>query len=120
MAEVDHLTELSGHLLAAGQVRGAPVYNTALEQVAFVEDLLLDRTTGRLVYAVLKFGGHFGVGYHYSSLPWEKFSYNTELGGFILDIDHATLEKGSSRANLTKPHKTHHPNDGRMFTTEPI
>ena len=56
MVEVDHFTELSGHLLAAGQVRSAPVYNITLEQVAFGEGLLLDRTTGRPVYAVVKNG----------------------------------------------------------------
>lgn len=111
MAELDHATDFSGHLLAAAEVRGAPIYNTTLEQVAFVEDLLLDKFTGRLVYAVLKFGGHFGVGCHYHSLPWEKFSYNTELGGYIIDIDHNTLEKGSSRANLTKPRNTQHLDD---------
>ena len=120
MTKLDHATDFSGHLLAAAQVRGAPVYNTTLEQIAFVEDLLIDKATGRLVYAVLKFGGHFGVGYHYHSLPWEKFTYNWELGGYIVDIDHASLEKGSSRANLTKPDKTPHLDGDRTFTTERI
>ena len=95
MPEVDLFTELSSHLLAAGQVRSAPVYNITLEQVAFGEELSLDRTTGRPVYAVEKTGGHSGVGCQYCSLPWEKFSYNTKLEGFISDIVHDTLKGGA-------------------------
>ena len=105
MAILNDATNLSGHLLAAAQVRGSSVYNTTLEQVAFVEDLLIDNATGRLVYVVLKSGGHFGFGRHYYSLPWEKFSYNMELGAYVVDIDHDVLETGFSSANLAKPAK---------------
>lgn len=116
----DFAGNLSGHLLAAAQVRGCAVYNTTLDQVAFVEDLLIDNTTGRVMYAVLKFGGHFGVGYHYNSLPWDKFSYSTELGGYIVDIDHATLEKGSFRASPAKSHEMPPWDDARTVSTRSI
>jgi hypothetical protein len=90
MAMLDDTTDYSGHLIAAKQVRGTTVYNTALEEVGFVEDLLIDHATGRIVYAVLKSGSHFRVGGHYSSLLWERFSYNAELGGYIVDTGSIT------------------------------
>jgi hypothetical protein len=84
-------TEHLGHLIAAKQIQGTTVYNTALEELGFVHDLLINYGSGRLAYAVVKFGGHFHMGRHCRSLPWEKFSYNNELGGYIIDIDRDTL-----------------------------
>jgi len=108
MAVLDDNTNHSGYLIAAKQVRGIRVYSFALEELGSVEDLLIDSTTGRVVYVVLKFGGLFGVGTRHCSLRWERFRYNTELRGYIVDvcIDHDRLVMASSRASQTKPHET--------------
>jgi hypothetical protein len=96
MASLDDPTNPSGHLIAAHQVQGTPVYNTALERLGRVEDLMLDKRSGRIAYAVLSFGGFLGFGGHYYPLPWEKLTYNGEMGGYIVDISREVLEGAPS------------------------
>jgi hypothetical protein len=96
MASLDDTSNLSGHLIAANQVQGTIVYNTALEKLGSVEDVMIDKANGRIAYAVLRFGGFLGIGDKYYPLPWERLSYNTEVGGYVVDIDRDTLEGAPS------------------------
>jgi sporulation protein YlmC with PRC-barrel domain len=96
MASLEDTTNPSGPLIAAGQVQGAAVYNTALEKLGTVEDVMIDKAGGRIAYAVLSFGGFLGFGDRYYPLPWEKLSYNKELGGYVIDIGRDVLEGAPS------------------------
>jgi hypothetical protein len=51
-----------------------------------------DKFSGQVEYAVLQFGGVFGLGSDYYPLPWEKLSYDTDQGGYVVDVDKETLE----------------------------
>ncbi len=57
---------------------------------------MIDKASGRIAYAVLSFGGFLGIGDRYYPLPWEKLTYNTEVGGYVVDIDRETLEGAPS------------------------
>jgi hypothetical protein len=96
MASLEDTTDTSGHLIAARRVQGATVYNTALEKLGSVEDVMIDKGTGRIAYAVLSFGGFLGIGDRFYPLPWEKLSYDAELGGYVVDIDRDVLEGAPS------------------------
>jgi sporulation protein YlmC with PRC-barrel domain len=72
------------------------VYNTASEKLGSVEDVMLDKKAGRIAYAVLSFGGFLGIGERYYPLPWEKLTYNTEVGGYVVNLDRDTLEGAPS------------------------
>jgi sporulation protein YlmC with PRC-barrel domain len=96
MASLDDTTNPSGRLIAARQVQGTTVYNTGLEKLGSVEDLMVDKATGRIVYAVLSFGGFLGIGDRYFPLPWEKLAYNIEIGGYVVDVDRDVLEGAPS------------------------
>ena len=96
MASLDDTTNPSGHLIAAKSVQGTTVYNTALEKLGAVHDVKIDKATGRIANAILSFGGFLGIGDRYYPLPWEKLTYNTEVGGFVVDIDRDVLEGAPS------------------------
>jgi hypothetical protein len=57
---------------------------------------MIDKASGRIAYAVLSFGGFLGIGDRYYPLPWEKLDYNSELNGYVVDIDRETLEGAPS------------------------
>lgn len=84
--------DTSGRLIAAGEVQGTSVYNRAGEKLGSVEDIMIDKTSGRAEYAVLSFGGFLGLGTNEYPIPWEKLTYDTHIGGFIVDIDKRMLE----------------------------
>lgn len=96
MASAEETTKTSGHLIGAGQVQGTSVYSLAGEKLGSVQDVMIDKRTGRIAYAVLTFGGFMGIGDNYHPLPWEKLTYDTQKGGYVVDIDRATLEGAPS------------------------
>lgn len=94
MATLDDLDNPTGHLIAARRVQGAKVYNAALEELGSLDDVVIDKVSGRIAYAVLTAGGFLGMGATHYPLPWEKLRYDTEMGGYIADIDRGMLESG--------------------------
>lgn len=98
MATLDDTTNPSGRLIGADQVQGTVVYNLAGEKLGSVEDVMLDKVSGRVAYAVLSFGGFLGIGDRFYPLPWEKLRYDTERGGYVVDIDRSMLEGAPSYA----------------------
>jgi sporulation protein YlmC with PRC-barrel domain len=96
MPNLDDPTKPAARLIPAHKIQGTEVYNTALEKLGTVEDIMLDKACGRIAYAVLSFGGFLGFGDRHYPLPWEKLAYNEELGGYVVDIDRATLDGAPS------------------------
>jgi sporulation protein YlmC with PRC-barrel domain len=93
VATVQDTSDTSGRLIAADKVEGTTVYNRAGEKLGSVQDIMLDKMSGKVCYAVLSFGGFLGMGTNEYPMPWEKLTYDTNMGGFVVDIDKTTLEQ---------------------------
>ena len=96
LASVKDPSDTSGNLIAAQKVTGTNVYNRAGEKLGSIEDIMLDKRSGQTCYAILNFGGFLGMGGRYHPLPWEKLTYDTRQGGFVVDIDKRVLENAPS------------------------
>jgi PRC-barrel domain len=94
MADATEIT--SGSLIAAEKVNGTNVYNRAGEKLGHVEDIMLDKISGRACYAVMSFGGFLGIGNKHWPLPWSALTYDMSKEGFVVDIDKKKLEKAPS------------------------
>src|SRR3954467_2675851 len=70
MASLNNPSDTSGNLIAASQVTGTNVYNRAGEKLGDVYDVMLDKQTGKVEYAIMSFGGFLGIGDAYHPLPW--------------------------------------------------
>jgi sporulation protein YlmC with PRC-barrel domain len=57
---------------------GVKVYNRGNEDLGKIEDLVIDPSTGRIRYAVLSFGGLFGVGDKLFAVPWNDLKLVTK------------------------------------------
>ena len=86
------LDNTSGPLIAGDNVAGTSVYDTAGEKLGSVEDVMIDKRSGKIAYAVLSFGGFLGIGDSYHPLPWQKLTYDTGLGGYRVALDRRVLE----------------------------
>ena len=53
---------------------------------------MLNKLNGRVAYAVMSFGGFLGVGESYHPLPWGVLIYDTDLDGYLIDLDRSRLE----------------------------
>jgi sporulation protein YlmC with PRC-barrel domain len=67
---------------------GSDVENPKGEDLGDIKDVVIDRATGRIAYAVVSFGGFMGLGDKLYAVPWGAFSQAaTDKDTFILDID---------------------------------
>ena len=57
-------------LIAASKVQGTEVYNSAGESLGSIHDLMIDKVSGNVAYAIMSFGGFLGIGNSYHPLPW--------------------------------------------------
>jgi sporulation protein YlmC with PRC-barrel domain len=80
MASIDDPKNTSGRLIGADQVQGTYIYNPAGDSLGSVEDVMIDKVSGRIAYAVVGFGGFLGIGDRHYPLPWEKLKYDTSMG----------------------------------------
>jgi hypothetical protein len=67
-------------------VTGTEVYNTAGDHLGEVQDVMIDKKTGRIAYAVMSFGGFLGIGEEYHPLPWATLKYDTRQGGYVVGL----------------------------------
>jgi hypothetical protein len=92
-----------GRLIAANQVAGTSVYNTAGDKLGSVEEVMIDKSSGRIAYAVLGFGGFLGIGNRHHPLPWSTLHFDTSLGGYVVDLDRSVLEGAPAYADNETP-----------------
>ena len=92
--------EETDRLIASDKVEGTAVYNLEGERLGSVYNFMVDKRSGKVAYAVMSFGGFLGIGDSYHPLPWESLTYNTDMGGYVVNLDRAKLEGGPTyRAN---------------------
>jgi hypothetical protein len=73
-------------LIPAKRVNGATVFNQAGEAIGKVEDIAIDKRTGKVAYAILSFGGFLGLGDKHQPLPWSALDYDPGRGGYVVDV----------------------------------
>jgi len=95
--------EETSRLIASNKVEGTAVYNREGEKLGSVYNFMVDKFSGRVEYAVMSFGGLFGVGSDYYPLPWEVLRYDTAAGGYVVNLDKAVLDQAPRYARDREP-----------------
>jgi PRC-barrel domain len=90
MSEATSIT--TGTLIAADKVKGTDVYNLTGDKLGSVDDIMIDKVSGRAIYAVMSFGGFLGMGESYHPLPWATLKYDAQKGGYVVNLDKKKLE----------------------------
>lgn len=76
----------------ASEVKGVKVKNIDNEDLGEINEIVLDKNTGKVSYLVLDFGGFLSFGNKYFAIPWSAFQYNKEDDSFILNVDKDRLK----------------------------
>lgn len=80
-------------ILSAGTITGDKVRNKAGEELGDIKELMIDLRSGRVVYAVLSFGGFLGLGDKLFAVPWAALAPDLQEHKFVLDVSKESLEK---------------------------
>jgi hypothetical protein len=84
-------TSETDRLIAADRVQGTAVYNLKGEKLGSVENIMIDKYSGRVAYAVMAFGGFLGIGDRHHPLPWNVLHFVPDRGGYVVDLDRERL-----------------------------
>lgn len=90
-------------LISAGKVTGTSVYNTDGDLLGEIHDVMLDKRSGKIAYAVMSFGGFLGIGERYHPLPWATLKYDTRQGGYVVGVPIEQLKGAPTYAATEAP-----------------
>ena len=88
----------SGHTSAirAKKVIGTSVKDPAGKKLGEIEDIVLDKQSNNIMFAVVSFGGFLGMAEKYHPLPWHQLTYNRTYDAYVVNLDKRILEKAPS------------------------
>lgn len=83
----------TNRLISADKVVGTAVYDAAGERLGTIDSIMLGKTSGKVAYAVMSFGGFLGIGERFHPLPWNVLSYDEAKGGYNIEHSADDLRK---------------------------
>lgn len=80
------MTTATGHTNAilATRVTGTKVRDASGHDLGEVKDLVLDKTSNNIMFAVVSFGGLLGIGEKYHPLPWNELNYDPDQNAYVV------------------------------------
>jgi sporulation protein YlmC with PRC-barrel domain len=90
MADVN--TRETSDLISSEKVEGTAVMNRQGEKLGSIESVMIEKRSGKVAYAVMSFGGFLGIGDQHHPVPWSSLTYDTNLGGYVIDADKTRLQ----------------------------
>jgi sporulation protein YlmC with PRC-barrel domain len=88
------MTTASGHTSAirAKKVLGTKVTDRAGKKIGEIEDVVLDKESNRILFAVIGFGGFLGMAEKYHPVPWSTLDYDESESAYAVDFTKEQLE----------------------------
>lgn len=83
----------SNNVVKSTEILGVAVKNLESEDLGKIEEIMLDKTSGKVAYLVLNSGSFLGMGGKLFALPWTAIKYDTAKDAFLLNIDKEELKK---------------------------
>lgn len=90
-------------LISSEKVDGTAVFGRDGDKLGTVHHFMVGKRDGRVRYAVMSFGGLFGMGESYHPLPWDVLTYDTDKGGYMVSLDKDKLKEGPSYERGSEP-----------------
>jgi sporulation protein YlmC with PRC-barrel domain len=76
----------------ATDLMGKKVINSANENLGKLEDIVVDASSGRILYGVLSFGGFMGMGDKLFAIPWESLELPADAKNLVLSVSKDRLK----------------------------
>lgn len=92
------MTTATGHTSAirANKVIGTGVKNRSGEDIGKVEDVVLDKLSNNILFAVVGFGGFLGMAEKYHPIPWSALDYDVGQQSYVVDFTKEQLRSAPS------------------------
>ena len=76
----------SGHTpaICASKVIGTNVKDPTGKKIGEVEDVVLDKQSNSILFAIVSFGGFLGMAEKYHPLPWASLTYDQDENAYVV------------------------------------
>jgi hypothetical protein len=88
-------------LIGSDKVEGTAVYGADQEKIGSIQRVMIDKISGNVAYAVLSFGGFLGIGEDYYPVPWVTLKYDTNVGGYLVNLTIDQLKNAPKYSRTT-------------------
>ena len=84
----------SGHTSAirARKVLGTTVQDPSGRKIGSIEDIVLDKQSNNILFAIVSFGGFLGVAEKYHPIPWASLDYEESQGAYVVEFTKEQLQ----------------------------
>src|SRR5262249_25636492 len=86
----------TSRLISSEKVSGTNVENTRGDSLGHIQGVMIDKRSGQVGYAVLKYGSFLGMGGKLFALPWEILKYDTQRDAYVIGIPEERLKNAPS------------------------
>ena len=88
------MTTASGHTRAirAKKVIGTNVKDASGKKIGEIEDVMLDKQSNSIMFAVVGFGGFLGMAEKYRPVPWSSLDYDAHENAYVVNYSKEQLE----------------------------
>lgn len=92
------MTTVSGHTSAirARKVIGTSVKDPSGATIGKVEDIVLDKLSNHILFAVVGFGGFLGMGEKFHPIPWSVLDYDENVNAYVVNLTKEQLQLAPS------------------------
>ena len=95
--------EETRRLIASNKVEGTAVYGRDGNRLGTIYNFMVDKYSGQVEYAVMRYGGFMGLGQRYYPLPWATLTYDVRAGGYRIGLTHRDMEHAPSFTRDDEP-----------------
>ena len=85
---------VSGHTsaISARRVLDKKIKDLTGNKIGVVEDLILDKLSNNIMFAVVGFGGFLGMSERFHPVPWSELDYSEDLDGYVVSFTKEQLK----------------------------
>ena len=84
--------DLHHPLILSSRVIGTPVFDRNGTRLGHIDELSLEKKSGKAVYAIMSFGGFLGIGEKFHPVPWALLDYDVGRGGYVVPLTSEALK----------------------------
>ena len=82
--EVAGSASTSPPVIHLSELLGQPVIARSGDSIGKVEDVVLDKLSNNIMFAVVSFGGFLGIGEKYHPIPWTALDYEPNEDAYVI------------------------------------
>lgn len=79
--------------VSIADVTGTQVRNMKDEMLGTIDDVVIDPTNGKIVYAIMERGGFLGIGEEYIAIPWDRLKATPRFNLVVLDVPETVISQ---------------------------